>query len=271
MRPHPGFLKPLAIAFAALLASSGALAADVTFTYTSLAPSGGVGVAPLWIGLQNGGYTVFSPGQTASAGLEQAAEDGSSAGLTSAFAAANPTGVQGTLVGAPAFSGDVRSLTLHNVDLGAANRYLSYAGMVVVSSDYFLGNTSAIDLSSLALGGSMTLMLGGAGGVYDAGTEINDFNYSVANGAFGFGGGQSVPGQGNAENGVIHVVTGNPYASFLGQDLVPANYDWTALNFNQQPAFGSLTISVSAVPEPAEAALLLAGLGAMGLVLRRRR
>ena len=271
MRKQHVMLQPLAVTLAALLAAASAHATNITFTYTSLAPTGGVGVAPLWIGLQNGGYSVFSVGQTPSAGVEQAAEDGSSAGLTSAFAAANPTGAEGTLVGAPAFSRDVRSLTLNNVGLNAANRCLSCAVMVVVSNDFFVGTSAAIDLSSLALGGTMTLAIGGNGMVYDAGTEINDFNNSLANGAYGIAGGQTAAGQGNAENGVIHVVAGNPYPSFLGQSLVPANFDWTALDFNQQAAVGSLTITVSAVPEPAEAALLLAGLDVMGFVARRRR
>ncbi len=248
-------------------------AADVTITLNQTAPAGGVGIAPVWFGLQNGGYTVFNVGSAASAGLTQAAEDGSAAGLTSQFAAANPTGVQGTLPGGPIFSGDTRTMTLNNVDLTGANRYLSYAAMVVLSNDFFVGNATPLDLSSIANGGSITLYLGGTSGVvYDAGAEINDFQYSVANGAFGIGGGQVAAGQGNAENGVIHVVSGiNPYASFLNQGLVPTGFNWTPLQFNAQSAFATVTISVAAVPEPSEAALLMGGLGLMALCVSRRK
>ncbi|HEY4084222.1 MAG TPA: spondin domain-containing protein [Burkholderiaceae bacterium] len=264
-------LTHLAMACLGMALVPAAQAATVTVTFNQTAPAGGVGVAPVWLGFQDGSYNLFNVGGTASAGLTQAAEDGTSAGLTSAFGAANPTGVQGTLPGGPIFSGDTRTLTLNNVDLTGANRFLSYAAMVVISNDFFVGNATPLDLSSIANGGAITLALGGNGGVYDAGAEINDFNYSVANGAFGIGGGQTAPGQGNAENGVIHVVTGNPYTSFLGQGQVPAGFDWTPLDFNAQPAFASLTVEVSPVPEPASLALMLSGLAVVAGIARRRR
>ena len=71
--------------------------------------------------------------------------------------------------------------------------------MVVLSNDFFIGNDNAkaIDLSSLAGGGNLSLALGGAGHVYDAGTEQNNFAYSLANGAYGIGGGQTGPNPGH--------------------------------------------------------------------------
>ena len=59
----------------------------------------------------------------------------------------------------------------------------------------------------------------------------------------------------------MHLVSGNPYTSFLGQDLVPAGYRWGALDFSNQGAFARVDIEVSAVPEPSTAVMLLAGLG----------
>lgn len=258
----------------AALAMNAAQASDVTFTFTNLAPTGGVGVAPLWLGLHDGNFDSFNVGSAASAAIEHAAEDGNAAALSASFANLSPTGAQTILPGGPRFPGTTSTFTLHNVDLKGNNRYLSYAAMVVLSNDFFIGNDNAkqIDLSSLANGGKLTLALGGAGQVYDAGTEVNDFQYSVANGAFGIGGGQSHANQGVDENGVVHVVTGNPYASFANANTyVPQGFDWTPLNFNANPAFGKLEVSVAAVPEPETYAMLLAGLGAIGMVARRRQ
>jgi hypothetical protein len=261
-----------ALATAALMLGTAAQAADVKVTLTQLAPAGGVGIAPLWVGFHNGSFDTFDAGYAASLGVERAAEDGSAAQLSSIFAVTASGGIQGTLPGPPAFPGAVRSLTLTGLDLAGVNRYFSYAAMVVVSNDFFIGNDNAtqFDLSSLAHGGKISLLVGGAGQVWDAGTEVNDFHYSLANGAFGIGGGQTGPNQGTDEHGLVHLVTGNPYTSFAGQELVPAGYQWGALDFSNQGAFARVDIEVSAVPEPSSAALLLAGLGFAGFVARRR-
>ena len=264
------FLKPVAMA-TMCLAAAAAQASDVTVTLTQLAPAGGVGIAPLWVGFHNSSFDAFDLGSAASLGIERAAEDGSAAQLSTIFAATVSGGVQGTLPGPPAFPGAVRSLTLSNVDLMGVDRYFSYAAMVVVSNDFFIGNDNATehDLSSIAKGGKISFLVGGPGDVYDAGTEVNDFNFSLANSAFGLGGGQTAANQGTDEHGVVHVVTGNPYLSFLGQSLVPTGYDWTALNFNDAPAFARIDIEVAAVPEPATCALMLAGLASVGWIGRR--
>ncbi len=272
-------MKTASIALAAATLTLGAVtqaaqAADVKVTLTQLAPVGGVGIAPLWVGFHNGSFDSFDAGYAASLGIERAAEDGSAAQLSTIFGATASGGVQGTLPGPPAFPGAVRSLTLTGVDLSGVNRYFSYAAMVVVSNDFFIGNDNAtqFDLSSLANGGKISLLVGGAGQVWDAGTEVNDFRYSLANAAFGIGGGQTGPNQGTDEHGVVHLVTGNPYLSFASQNFVPAGYQWGALDFSNQGAFARVDIEVLAapVPEPSSAALLLAGLGFAGFVARRR-
>ncbi|MEO6277330.1 spondin domain-containing protein [Roseateles sp.] len=261
-----------ALAAGALAFAGAAQAVDVKVTLTQLAPTGGVGIAPLWVGFHNGSFDSFDAGYAASLGIERAAEDGSAAQLSTIFGATASGGVQGTLPGPPAFPGAVRTLTLTGVDLAGINRYFSYAAMVVVSNDFFIGNDNAtqFDLSSLANGGKLSLMVGGAGHVWDAGTEVNDFNYSLANGAYGLGGGQTGGNQGMDEHGTVHLVTGNPYTSFAGQDLVPAGYQWGALDFSSQGAFARVDIEVSAVPEPSSALMMLGGLGLAGLVVRRR-
>lgn len=262
------------LAAAALALAGAAQATDVKVTLTQLAPVGGVGIAPLWVGFHNGSFDSFDAGYAASLGIERAAEDGSAAQLSSIFAATASGGVQGTLPGPPAFPGAVRTLTLTGTDLAGVNRYFSYAAMVVLSNDFFIGNDNAtqFDLSGIANGGKISLLVGGAGQVWDAGTEVNDFRYSLANGAFGIGGGQTAANQGTDERGVVHLVSGNPYLSFAGQEFVPAGYQWGNLDFSTQGAFARVDIEVLAapVPEPSSAALLLAGLGFAGFIARRR-
>jgi len=275
MTAFPSTPMPLAAALLAFGLASGAHAAnDVSVTFTNLAPPGGVGVAPLWVGFHDGSFDAFDVGSAASIGIERSAEDGDSGPLSGIFAGSVPGGMQATLPAPPAFPGDVRSTSFAGLDLNGAGRYFSYAAMVVVSNDFFFGNDDAmgIDLSSFATsGGTLSFFVGVPGSVYDAGTEVNDFNFSLANGAFGIGGGQTMADQGTAENGVVHVVTGNPFPSFLGQDLVPPGYDFGPIAFNGYDAIGRIDIQIAAIPEPGTYALMLAGLGGLGWIARRRR
>lgn len=271
-------LRPNWPALAATMLCASALSAqasNIHVTLTNLAPSGGVGIAPLWVGFHDGSFDSFDTGSSASIGIERAAEDGNAGALSAIFASSAPTGTQGTLPGPPAFPGAVRSLDFSGVDLTGVGRYFSYAAMVVLSNDFFIGNDNAkeIDLSSLASGGRLSILVGGFGDVYDAGTEVNNFKDSLANGAFGIGGGQSSANQGQDELGVVHLVTGNPYLSFLGQEYVPAGYQWGALDFNAGPAFARIDIEVAAVPEPGSLQLVLAGITGLSLIttLRKRR
>ena len=215
--PRAGLARLAATAVLTLGLSAAAGAADLRITFTNLAPTGGTGAAPLWVGFHNGSFDAFDVGAAASIGIERSAEDGNSAGLQAIFQATWPSGASGTLPGPPAFSGEVRSAVFQNIDIDGSGRYFSYAAMVVVSNDFFLGNDNPmqIDLSTLALtGGRRTIFVGTPGTVYDAGSEVNDFNTSLANAAFGLGGGQTGPNQGMPQGGVITPVLTNPYPSF---------------------------------------------------------
>jgi hypothetical protein len=118
--------------------------------------------------------------------------------------------------------------------------------------DIFTLNVNGTDIFSgsfdLGGGGSTLITLDSNGATYTGGT----FG-SFAGGALYF----TVPVALQAANTITfsYASPGAPYAGFQGLG---------------DEGWGVGSVEVTAVPEPANAALLLAGLGAMGLVLRRR-
>lgn len=257
---------------------------------TSNAPTGGVALTPVWVGFHNGSFDSYNGGTSSQEGLERIAEDGNASVLSSDFlggytyidaGASNRVmtsqtsgRVDGVLAAAdgtppPIEPGEVTS-GIFDLDL-AENQFFSYASMVLPSNDYYVanGNPTAHDLASIFGGGSISFDIGLAnGGVNDAGTEINDFDTSAANGLFGLSGGQGGPNEGADENGVNANVIGDPFAGFLN---TPAGADLTLLNFNDTSLYGNgiATVTITAVPEPTSLGLI--GLGIGGLFLRRRR
>lgn len=264
----------IAVLLCAALSPIEAQATQLQVTITNIGPTGGVGLSPLWVGFHNGSFNSFNVGGTASLGLESVAEDGDTTAISNLFAASTPGGVQGTL-GPPIFPGVTRS-GIFDVDVTGAGRYFSYASMVVVSNDFFIANDTPTetDLSVLLSGQTLSLIVGqpfGPGNediVYDAGTEVNDFATSLANGAFGIPGGQTGPNQGTTQGGVITAVQGNPFANFLNQ---PLNQNLDLLNFNNPALYqGIARIDISVVPEPASLLLLAGGLVALAASRGRR-
>jgi hypothetical protein len=118
--------------------------------------------------------------------------------------------------------------------------------------DVFTLNVNGTDIFSgsfdLGGGGSTLVTLNANGATYTGGS----FG-SFAGGALYF----TVPVALQASNTITfsYASPGSPYAGFQGIG---------------DEGWGVGSVEVTAVPEPANAALLLAGLGAMGLMLRRR-
>ena len=262
-----------------ILSAAAASAAQVRIDFSNNAPSGGVGLTPLWVGFHDGGFDNFTVGGTTDAGLERIAEDGT-VGARSADFLGTAGRVDGAIASStapppPLLPGSTGSIVLTLAEDGS-NSLFSYASMVLPSSDYFIGNSTALDISSVFTSGSpLTFTIGGT--VWDAGTEVNDFDTSAANPLFGFSGGQpggGVSDLGTAENGVITAVTAaDAFGGFANTangpgGAVPANFNFNDSSIYTNPD-GFATVTFTVVPEPGTA--LLAGFGVLGMALRRRR
>lgn len=263
---------------------------------TSNAPDGGVALTPVWVGFHDGSFDSYNGGLSSQVGLERLAEDGNTAVISDDFLGGytyidNSSGpavsarvlssqagsqrVDGTIAstsGAPPIEAGETTSALFDIDTSGINRYFSYASMVLPSNDFYLanGNPFAHDLSSLYDGeGSITFNIGLPGTVNDAGTEVESYVTSAANGLFGLAGGQSGPNQGADENGVnANVIGPNPLSALNFVEGTPAAFD-----FNNAALYsnGIATITITAVPEPSSIALGILGLTSIGMITRRRR
>ncbi len=177
----------------------------LSISVENLAPQNGSSVAPVWFGFHNGQFKTFEVGQSASAGVEQLAEDGAPTGVIAEFAAAGQGTVQGAIRGSfgngGPFNPNEIARTTVTVDPNAAtSQYFSYASMILPSNDQFIANADPKDVRVFSrdgrfIGAEFTV---NASEAWDAGTEVND--EIPANTAF-FG--QAAPNTGVSENGVI--------------------------------------------------------------------
>lgn len=281
---------------ASILGGDSVAAAEVQVEVTNMGPSGGVYITPLWVGFHDGSFDSYDGGLTTQEGLERLAEDGTTGSISADFLAGN-TYVQGGVSGVfataqttgrvdstiaspsgppPIAPGETVS-QIFDIAIDGSNRYFSYASMVLPSNDYFIanGNARAHDLSSLynaPPGTEITFFIGQT--VNDAGTEVNDFSTSAANGLFpqlGLGSGQGGPNTGADENGIVRNVDGIPFAGFLNSpgDL-DVNPDAALIDFNRGDLYpnGIAQVTISVVPEPGSLTLL--GLSGLGLLRRHR-
>lgn len=297
------FLKHKTLVTTLFTLTSLATTASVTQAHTfvkvdveNLSPTGGVSITPVWVGFHDGSFDSYNPGASAQLGLELLAEDGNTQQITEDFnnnltyinsnnesetVPSTQVGqrVDGTLGRGPITPGNKVSGMFEIVDEDDANRYFSYASMILPSNDYFIanGNPTIRDLLPLLSKdvSSISFNVGLSGVVNDAGTEINDFTTSAGNPLYpGLGSGQTGPQQGEPENGDVGSVSA-PFVNFLNR---PADFDtaFANLDFNDETLYPNgvarITITRVAVPESSTTVGLMAfaGLFLLGTSLRRR-
>ncbi len=148
-----------------------------------------------------------------------------------------------------------------------ANPFFSYAGMLLPSNDWFIGNDTSYDASALLNAVAGTQRSFDVNIVWDAGKEIQDFDYAKGYPIFEIAknwGGPD-PGPLDQENIVISQVNGpNPYGPY---NNIPPGYDVTLLDFTQGGGKVA-TFTLTVIPEVSTS--LLGAFGAL-LLLRRRR
>lgn len=268
-------LKPALTALAllgTLALQQQAQAFQVRVTFTNLAPDNGVELSPAWVGFHDGDFTSYTDGSAASATLERLAEDGNPGPVSAAFAAAGYS-TQGVILGTqpgpgavptPIFqSGETSSMVFDLDPTNANSRYISLLSMVVPSNDAFIGNANArqfqlFDAQGHFFGLNYTFT---GGQVRDAGTEVNDeipMNTARL--------GQTTPNTGTTENGVVrphagYISGGNILTAFKGADFTQPGYNVARLEVTAVPA----------VPEPGSVTMLLAGMAALGFLVKRKR
>lgn len=245
-------IHPRTALLASLLAATAAAAPQdrVAISFENLAPSMGTFATPVWVGLHDGTFDIWTGGQPAAGpgsplgtdGLERLAEDGTTGPIASTFLTSFPSGVETTVFGpnGPIAPGD-RAFTSLLVDPNApTSRYLSFASMVIPSNDAFVANGSPVAHPLYDSAGNFVFDDFIETEVLDAGTEVND-ELPVNTAFFG----QMAPNTGVEENGVVSVHGGfNPRGSggildsfrFRNGDFSLQGYSLLMLRVRRAPA-----------------------------------
>ena len=255
--------RPQVWAFAAgLLASSASMAAQVNLTVTveNFAPENSVTFAPLRVGFHSGIFDSFDLGGVASPEIQAIAEGGSDALWRPAFEAADPDAVVGSILPGPLLPGQTATTTF-TIDT-ELNPYFSFAAMVVPSKDFFIGNDDPTAYRLFDDDGVLQIDHIAQYGrdIWDAGSE--QFDPTAA--AF-------IEGSTNANRTDQNSVVAFNFAEFYAYNglTTAAGYTFDAQLEGATPIYG-ISFAIAPVPEPETYAMMLAGLGLMGTIARRR-
>jgi Spondin_N/PEP-CTERM motif len=259
----PRILLQIGAVMAAIIMASPTRGSDIEIKVTNDQPNGGFALAPVWFGVQNGSFTTFTPGSTASSQLATLAQFGNTAPLSTLFESQN-VGVDTTLTSGGSlvqFVPGQSNSTILAVSNPAVDEFLSYAGMFVPSNDFFLGNATPLQIfnSNGTFKGPVTINIFGSD-IWDSGSEQQSLTTALT-----FIQGQT-PGTG--------VQTSNPIVSLFSEStattfLQGIDGQTTAAGYaiSHIPTSTDLiaTIQISSVPEPASIAML--GTGILGVLI----
>jgi hypothetical protein len=235
---------------------------QVTVRVDNLAPTNSVSFAPLRFAFNNGTFDAFNEGQAANAATVSIAEGGSGSAWFPAFAAADPTAVFGSTMGAltPGASFITQTFLVDTT----LNPFFTFAAMVLPSNDFFIGNDDPMEYRLFDAAGN--LLIGNidqsASDIWNAGSEAFD----PANAAF-------VVGGNNAGRTPENSVVGFNFAelSRFNGLTTAAGYTFNSRLLANTAIYRISFSSVAAVPEAATWAQMIAGFILVGGVLRQRR
>jgi hypothetical protein len=234
----------------------------VTVRIDNLAPTNSVSFAPLRFGFNNGSFDAFNIGQIANAATISIAEGGSGSAWFPAFAAADPTAVLGSTMGAltPGASFTTQTFLIDTT----LNPFFTFASMVLPSNDFFIGNDDPMEYRLFDNAGNLLIQHidQAASDIWNAGSEAFD----PANAAFLVGGTNALR---TPENGVVGFNFAE-LARFNGRTTA-AGYTFNSGLVANTAIYRISFSSVAAVPEAATWAQMIAGFVVVGGVLRQRR
>lgn len=257
-------------ALAVMSMGAAAQAATIEVTVSNTQANGGLYFTPLLGIFHDGTYDTFNFGANGtSAGVTAIAEGGDVSierAAADADSAVNRTEVltsPGGFAGAPVF--DPAETQTFTFDLNESeDLYFTFLSMIIPSNDLFIGNADPRSYKLFDTNGDFTglsdIRIYGSD-VWDNGTEANDNQGAAFNAA----GGTST----DTNEGVTR--TNGNLDFLLGENTAAGTTVSTVPNAGGLIATISFNEVVAPVPLPAALPLLLAGLGGLGAVRRRRR
>jgi PEP-CTERM motif len=162
-----------AVACCAMAAPAHAAPIRIVATVTNLAAANSISFAPLHVGFNSGVFDAFNIGQTPGAPIISVAEGGAGGAWQTAFGAADPGAVRGTIGGL--LTPGSTATSVFTVD-PAVNLFFTFASMAVPSNDFFIGNDDAQEYRLFNAAGDLILNSISlvASDIWDAGSELFD-------------------------------------------------------------------------------------------------
>ena len=249
--------------------SGNAYATTLKVTISNNAQVNGLSFTPVFSAFHSDVYNAFDLGGSATDGLKALAELGMVNPIASELAAADPGATSGVVfpeAGArPLFPGESGEIVV-DVDDPETNRFFTFLSMLLPSNDTFFGNSDPVELFNIAgeFLGTQVLNITGAN-LYDAGTEGLDTS------AAPFVAGSDATSNPADTSNLIRGA--ESLADFGGLSLGNGSVlDASLIDFlTDHTGFDVATITITEVPEPSAAMLLILGLGGLLTSVARNR